>query len=193
MNVIQWSAYLVLVAVLGCFLWNNLASFAHRQVGAAAGGGDCAEGGPGGWAAGTKVDGRPRPARFSDAAPWPPTACRPPVSVPLVFKEGISEGQAKAYAEKATAYINKGLGAPAASQQAPHAAVARVSTAAFQNSLPFCALLARNPCLPGCLLALPSSFCANHPPLPPLPLPAPCLQPMPTAWPLGASRCSAAR
>jgi hypothetical protein len=32
-NVIQWSAYLVLVAVLGCFLWNNLASFTHRQVG----------------------------------------------------------------------------------------------------------------------------------------------------------------
>jgi hypothetical protein len=36
-NVIQWSAYLVLVAVLGCFLWNNLASFTHRQVGCGSG------------------------------------------------------------------------------------------------------------------------------------------------------------
>ena len=30
--------------------------------------------------------------------------------VPRLLKEGISEGQAKAVAEKATVYINKGLG-----------------------------------------------------------------------------------
>lgn len=32
-NPIQTSAYLLLTAVLGCFLWNNLASFTHRCAG----------------------------------------------------------------------------------------------------------------------------------------------------------------
>ncbi|KAI7836748.1 hypothetical protein COHA_009386 [Chlorella ohadii] len=62
-NPLQTSAYVGLVLVLGCFLWNNIASFTHR----------------------------------------------PPVPVPRLLKEGVSEGQAKDYAAKATVHVNKGL------------------------------------------------------------------------------------
>jgi hypothetical protein len=63
-NVIQTSAYLLLAAVLGCWLYNQLAGFTHR----------------------------------------------PPVPVPRLLKEGITEAQTRAVAEKAAIYINKGLG-----------------------------------------------------------------------------------
>ena len=104
------------------------------------------------------------------------------MSVPLVFKEGISEGQAKAYAEKATAYINKGLGEPANQRRwqelnqpppcarggswRPESAQPQFSRAC--SSAIYCLV----PCkaLPASLLALPSSFC---PPIPPLLPPAP--------------------
>ena len=36
--------------------------------------------------------------------------CRPPVPVPRVFKEGVSEAQARAVAEKAAKLANTGLG-----------------------------------------------------------------------------------
>lgn len=62
-NPLLTGAYIGLVLVLGCFLWNNIASFTHR----------------------------------------------PPVPVPRLLKEGVSEAQAKDYAAKATVHINKGL------------------------------------------------------------------------------------
>lgn len=40
-----------------------------------------------------------------------PGACRPPVPVPALLREGLSEAEVRAYAEKATVYVNKGLGA----------------------------------------------------------------------------------
>ena len=47
----------------------------------------------------------------TDMAPLPAThhRCRPPVPVPRLLKEGLSEAQAKDYAAKATVHINKGL------------------------------------------------------------------------------------
>lgn len=63
-NAIQTSAYLLLAAVLGCWLYNQLARVTSR----------------------------------------------PPVPVPRLLKEGITESQTRAAAEKAAAYINKGLG-----------------------------------------------------------------------------------
>ncbi|KAL4853081.1 Reticulon-like protein B4 [Chlorella vulgaris] len=62
-NAIQSAAYLLLAAVLGCFLWNQVAGFTHK----------------------------------------------PPVPLPRLLKEGVSEAQTKAVAEKATLFINKGL------------------------------------------------------------------------------------
>ena len=45
--------------------------------------------------------------------------CRPPVPVPRLLKEGVSEAQAKDYAAKATVHINKGLCECRAGRQLP--------------------------------------------------------------------------
>lgn len=74
---------------------------------------------------------RPRPwalfcmSRLLSAAAWwalhvhyvadprvpAPPHCRPPVPVPALLRQGVSEQQVREVAEKATLYINKGLGA----------------------------------------------------------------------------------
>lgn len=62
-NAISSAAYALISLILGCFLWNNIASFTHK----------------------------------------------PPVPVPRLLREGLSEAEVKGYAEKATVYVNKGL------------------------------------------------------------------------------------
>ena len=112
-NPLQTSAYLGLVLVLGCFLWNNIASFTHRCVpGSLLGAGLRRQGRRGCrvrsmWAGGSGG----ATHGSTDMAPLPAThhLCRPPVPVPRLLKEGLSEAQAKGYAAKATVHINKGL------------------------------------------------------------------------------------
>ena len=58
--------------------------------------------------------------------PCPCPARSPPLAVPRLLKEGVSEGQVKAHAEKATAFLNKALGAVGAGPSAPVAVAARL-------------------------------------------------------------------
>lgn len=62
-NVVATGAYSLLVAVLGAFVYGNVASFFQF----------------------------------------------PPLPVPRLFKEGVSEAQVKAFAERSTGYLNRGL------------------------------------------------------------------------------------
>jgi Reticulon len=64
MNIIANGAYLLAALIVGCFLYNNIASFTNR----------------------------------------------PPLPLPRFLKEGVSESDVRTYADRATTFINKGLG-----------------------------------------------------------------------------------
>ena len=190
-NAIQTGAYALLTAVLGCFLWNNLASFTHRCDGALPDGGARGAAPRRRWDAAAASTSRAR--MHADRLRY---RCRRPRRRPPAPQGARARAAAAQGGRERGASQGRGGARLGADQQGPgcvgvwraaprqpaHARLCCAPMALLRRCAAAWSVLQRT----ACSLRHNACWLAPHsPPSAPAPLP----QPWRTAWPRGASRC----